>query len=150
MVVAAEIMTRDVITVRPEMPVGEVAELLRAHRFGGVPVTDDAGTVLGVVTEEDLVERASRVHLPRYVIFLGAVVFLENPQKFNEEAAKILAVSAGEIMNRALDTVPADAPVEEVATRLLDDDLRRLLVLDDAGHLRGIITRADIVRLFTK
>ncbi len=149
MAAAKEIMTRDVVTVQPETPVAEVAELLARRCFGAVPVVAGDGTVLGVVSEEDLVERASRVHLPHHVYFLGAVVYLEDPRKFAAEAEKILALTAREIMHRDFARIGADESIETVATRLLRDDLRRLLVLDDRGRLQGLITRADIVRTFT-
>jgi CBS domain-containing protein len=149
MAVAAEIMTKEVVTVSPETPVARVADLLAEKNVGALPVVTADGTVQGVVSEEDMVERASRVHLPHHVYFLGSVVYLEDPRKFEAEAEKILALTAGEIMHREFVSVDAQTPVEEVATRLLRDDLRRVLVLDAKGCLRGIITRADIVRMFT-
>ncbi len=143
---AADIMTRTVVTVPPDMPVGEVAETLARERFGAVPVVDAAGVVRGIVTEEEMVARAAAFHLPRHIEFLGSIIYLENPQRFEEEAKRILALTAEEIMDHALPTVAPETPVADVAARLLDDDLRRLLVME-GDHLRGIITRADIVRL---
>jgi len=149
MAVAADIMTRDVVTVLPDTPVETVAEMLANQRFGSLPVVETDGRVAGIVTEEDLVTRAASVHLPRHVTFLGSIIYLENPQHFTAEAEKILAVTAQEIMDTDIPFVHPDTPVEEVATRLLDEDLRRVLVLDDDKRLQGIITRADIVRMQT-
>jgi CBS domain-containing protein len=148
MIVAADIMTTDVIAVTAETPVAEVAELLAANKFGSVPVVGVDDDVVGLVSEEDLVERASRVHLPNHVVFLGAVIYLENPAKFRVEAEKILALTAGDIMHTQVYSVSPDTPVEELATRMLDG-VRRVLVLDADRRLLGIITRADIVRMFT-
>ena len=149
MTVAADIMTRDVVTVSPDTPVETVAEMLASQRFGSLPVVDAVGNVLGIVTEEDLVKRAADLHLPRHVTFLGSVIYLENPQRFTAEAEKILAVTAREIMETSVPFMPPDTPVETVAARLLDEDLRRVLVLDEHDRLLGIITRADIVRMQT-
>jgi len=149
MAVAADIMTREVITVSPETPVGTVAELLANQRFGSLPVVDAERRVLGIVTEEDLVTRAAPVHLPRHVSFLGGIIFLENPQHFTAEAEKILAISAREIMDAEAPFVHPDTPVEVIATRMLNEDLRRVVVLDAENRLAGIITRADIVRMQT-
>jgi len=146
---AADIMTTTLVTVPPDMPVGKVAEVLALQRFGSVPVVANDGEVLGVVTEEDLVIRAASLHLPRYIDFLGGVIFLENPQRFEEEAGKILAVTAGDIMDRQFASIAATTPVTEVADRLLHEDLRRVFVMDEQRHLQGIITRADIVRMQT-
>lgn len=147
MATAADIMTRQVVTVNPDTPVRDVASLLAGKRFGSVPVVDDAGHVLGIVTEEDMVTRAADIHLPRHLMFLGGIVFLEHPQRFREEAEKILALTAREIMDDVLATVPPDEPVEQIASHMLDEDIRRVLVLDDQRRLLGIITRADIVRM---
>lgn len=149
MAVAADIMTRDVITVSPDTPLGTVAETLASQRFGSLPVVDAAGHLLGIVTEEDLVARAADLHLPRHITFLGSIIYLENPQRFTEEAEKILAVTAREIMETSVPSTPPDTPVEVVAARMLDEDLRRVVVLDDERRLLGIITRADIVRMQT-
>lgn len=145
---AADIMTTNVVTVQPETPIREVAELLATKRFGSLPVVRADGSVAGIVTEEDMISRAAEIHLPRHVTFLGSVVYFENPQHFEEEAQKVLALTAADIMEHTFPTTALDATVEEIATRMLQHDLRRLLVLAD-GKLVGIITRADIVRMQT-
>ena len=144
--VATTIMTTPVTTVSPETSVQEVAELLAGKRFGSLPIVDAQGRVLGVVTEETIVRRAAEVHLPRHLEFLGSIIYLENPQRFTEEAEAILAMTASDIMDRQFAATRPDVPVAQIATRLLAEDLRRLLVLDAQGVLLGIITRADIVR----
>lgn len=149
MAVAADIMTRSVVTASPDMPVGKVADLLSKERFGSMPVTDTEGRVLGIVTEEDLVMRAAHIHLPHHLSMFGGILYLENPQHFTDEAEKILAVTAREIMDTRVAFVYEDTPVETIATRMLHEDLRRMVVLDAEDRLAGIITRADIVRMET-
>ena len=149
MTTAADIMTREVITVAPDTPVSEVAALLAGHRFGSVPVVDGEGCVVGIVSEEDLITRAARLHLPRHIDFLGGIIYLDNPQTFTAEAEKVLAVTAREIMTPEVWSIHPEMPVEDVAARMLNDDLRRLTVIDERGCLLGIITRADIVRTLT-
>jgi len=147
MAVAADIMTKIVLTVPPDAPVRAVATLLAENRFGSVPVVDQSGGVLGLVSEEDMVERAAKVHLPRHLEFLGSIIFLENPESFREETEKILALTANDIMDREYTTASPDTPVEDIASRMLEEDIRRIVVLDAQAHLQGIITRADIVRM---
>lgn len=147
MAVAADIMTRNVVTVSPDTSVRDVAALLATKRFGSVPVVDDTGKVLGIVTEEDMVLRAANVHLPRHIMFLGSIVYLENPQNFQVEADKILALTARDIMHETFASIGSDTPIDDVASRMLNEDLRRVLVLDADEKLIGIITRADIVRM---
>lgn len=147
MATAADIMTRDVVTAPPEMPIREVAELLAGKLFGSIPIVEADGRLVGIVTEEDMVSRAADIHLPRHLEFLGGIIYLEAPRRFAEEAEKILAMTAREIMDTDLVTIPPDTPVDEVATRMLQENLRRVLVVDDHACLIGIITRADIVRM---
>lgn len=147
MIVATDIMTREVVTVSLDTPVSRVAETLAGQRFGSLPVVDEERHVHGIVTEEDLVERLVELHLPRHITFLGSIIYLENPQRFTEEAQKILAVTVKEIMDTTVPFVRPDTPVQVIAASMLKDDLRRMVVLDSENHLAGIITRADIVRL---
>ncbi|MHB9025597.1 MAG: CBS domain-containing protein [Armatimonadota bacterium] len=146
---ASDIMTRKVVTVSPDMPVRDVAELLAQKHFGSVPVVAADTRVLGMVTEEDMITRVADIHLPRHITFLGGILYLENPRQFTEEAEKILATTAADIMNPVFAWVPPDTPVNIIADRMLAEDIRRILVLDAHGHLVGIITRADIVRMLT-
>jgi len=143
---AAEIMTAPVITVSPSTSVHDVATLLASKSFGSSPVVDAQGRVLGVVTEESMVRRAAAIHLPRHLEFLGSIIYLENPSSFTEEAKSILAMTAEDIMEKHFAETRPDVSLDMIATRLLAEDLRRVLVIDKEGVLCGIITRADIVR----
>lgn len=147
MATAAEVMTTEVVVVNADTPIREIARLLSSKRFGSLPVLDAAGVVVGIVTEEDMVTRAAKIHLPRHLDFLGGIVYLESPQSFEAEAQKILAVTAREIMDTRFPAVQPEAPVEDVAAMLLEEGVRRVLVLDEQRRLLGIITRADIVRM---
>jgi CBS domain-containing protein len=146
MAVAAAIMTKAVTTVSPETSVQKVAALLSSNCFGSLPVVDARGRVLGIISETNMVRRAAEIHLPRHLEFLGSIIYLDNPQRFTEEAKAILALTAQDIMEKQFAATRPDVPVAVIATRLLAEDLRRLLVVDADGILLGIITRADIVR----
>ncbi len=113
------------------------ANCWRNHRFGALPVVDPRQVLQGIVTEEDLVSRAASFHLPRHITFLGGIVFLENPRRFEEEAERILAMTAREIMDVDVPTVSPDTPVGEVASLMLEENLRRLIVLDHEHHYWG-------------
>ena len=144
---AAVIMTPDVVTVQPDTPIREVAELLSVNSFGSLPVITPDGKVIGLVTEEDMASRVAEIHLPRHINFLGGIIYLQSPQHFEEEAERILADSAREIMTEQVTMVQLDTPVAEIASVMLEHDIRRVIVVDADSRLQGIITRADIIRM---
>lgn len=111
----SDIMTTSVISVPAAMPVKEVAALLDAKRITGVPVTDDLGQVIGVLSEFDIITRH------------GA--------------------TAAEIMSADVISVTADTDVSAVAHLLTDRRIRRVPIIQD-GTLAGIVSRADLLRLF--
>lgn len=144
---AAFIMTPNVVTVTPETPIREVAELLASNSFGSLPVVNTEGKVIGLVTEEDMASRVAEIHLPRHINFLGGIIYLQSPQRFEEDAERILADSAQEIMSETVTKVKLDTPVEEIASMMLEHNIRRVVVVNVEGQLQGIITRADIIRM---
>jgi len=87
---AKEIMTPQVITVSPATPVAEIAHLLREKHISGVPVVNEAGKVVGIVTEIDLIKRHARIHFPVYLPFLESLVFLESSRHYQEEVRRAL------------------------------------------------------------
>ncbi|MBX6342173.1 MAG: CBS domain-containing protein [Thermomicrobiaceae bacterium] len=109
-------MTPDVITVRSDAPVEEVARLLYRHQITGMPVVDADGAVSGVVTEFDVISKSGR--------------------------------TAGDIMTREVVSVSEDTPAEQVAHILSERRVRRVPVVRD-GRLVGIVSRADLIRLFS-
>lgn len=146
-IIAADIMTKDVLMVNPATSVREVTALLAEKHFGSIPVVDAAGYVLGVVSEEDMLLRAAKIHLPHHLTFLGSIIFIEDPKHFTDEAEKILALTAEKIMDTNYISTSPDTPVDLLAEKMLAEDIRRFLVIDVQQHLLGIITRADIVRM---
>lgn len=145
MLLAQDIMTKDVITVHPQTPVRELAALLLDHKISGVPVVDEAGKVLGVVTESDLIFQNKKVHLPTAVAILDAFLFLERPEKLGQEIKKIAGSMAGDICSAELISVSPETPLEELATLMAEKKMHTLPVLDD-GRLAGVIGKSDIIR----
>jgi len=146
---ASDLMTKDVVTVKPEMPVMEIAQVLAERHIGGVPVLDDTGKLLGVVSEADLVVRAARPHFPRYIPFLEGVIFLENPAHYEQEVQKMLAATAADIMTEKVITAPPTATVEELATLMTKHNINRVIITE-GEKVAGIVTRGDIVKMLAE
>jgi CBS domain-containing protein len=142
---AKDIMTREVITIREDTPVSEIAALLTEKHISGVPVLDTQGKVVGIVCESDLIDRTKRFHLPTVINLMGYIIFLEKAQKVEKEIKKMIGLTAGEIMSQPVITVSPETPVEDIATLMAEKRVHSIPVLEE-GRLVGIIGKKDIVR----
>jgi CBS domain-containing protein len=136
----AEVMTTEVLTVKPDTSLKQVAELLSRCGISGLPVVDAEGQVLGVVSEADIILKERRRRQPG---FWRRMLDREEPL-----SAKATARTAGEAMTSPAVTITGDRRVDAAAALMLDRQVNRLPVLDRAGKLAGIVSRADLVRAF--
>jgi CBS domain-containing protein len=137
------VMTKRVISVGPRTPLKEVARLLVSKRVSGLPVVDEDGSVLGVVSEGDiLVKERGRP---------GRGSLLDHLFEVNgHEAGKHEARDAADAMTSPAITIRPERPIAEAAAMMLDRCVNRLPVVDHHGKLLGIVTRADLVRAFVR
>lgn len=145
---ASDLMSRDVVTVAPTTPVGEIARLLREHGLNGVPVVEGE-RVVGVVTDTDLIARHARVHFPLYIGLLESVIPVARERHFEEELRRVLGTTAADIMSKPAVSVEESARLDEIATLMVERRARLLPVLR-AGRLVGIISPADMIRLIER
>lgn len=140
-----EIMTVDVITVSTSDSVEQCAKLLQEHNISGLPVLDEAGKVAGIVTEGDLIRRASRIKAPGYLEILGGLIYLGSPKKFVEELQRAMSLEAGQLMSKDVISVKPDDEIDEAATLMVEKGISRLPVIDRNDKLVGIVSRRDIM-----
>jgi CBS domain-containing protein len=137
----ADVMNGEVATVGPRTPLKDVARLLVERRISGVPVLDDDGTVLGVVSEADiLVKERGRIESSLF----HRVLELDNASE------KYDARDAAAAMTTPAVTIRPTRSVSEAASLMLERSVNRLPVVDPHGRLVGIVTRADLVRAFVR
>ncbi len=144
----ASIMTGEVVSVGPSATVADVARLMIQHGVSGIPVIE-SGQIVGIVTERDLVAQEMEMDAPAYGTFLDAV-FKFPWDKSEDELRHILATTAGELMTSEVVTVSPATTVREAAGLMYKRHLNPLPVVDDQGHLVGIVSRSDIIRLLTE
>jgi CBS domain-containing protein len=149
MFTAQDIMTKEVITVTPDLSVKELAALLVQHRIGGAPVVDVDGTLLGVVTESDLIDQSKNVHIPTVISILDSVILLENPWKMDQEIKKMAGRTVRDICASELVTVTAETPLSDIATIMSEKKVHTLPVLAD-GVLVGVIGKTDLIRAISQ
>ncbi len=140
-----DIMTRDLVTVSPDLPVREAARIMTERRVGALPVVD-GGALVGIVTEGDLIMQDVKVEFPTYIHLLdGFIMYPPSTVRFETELKKAVGATVGDVMTRDPVTIHPDAPIEDVATLMVDRDVSRVLVLD-GDRLVGIVSKSDIVR----
>jgi len=148
MLKAKDIMTVDVITVKPQTTVEELARLLIEHKISGAPVIGDDNQLVGVVTENDLIKKNARLHIPTIVRLFDAY-FLLNSNKIEDEIKKMVAVTVDEICNKKVVSLTEETSLEEIATIMSEKNIHLLPVLRD-GAVVGIVGKSDVVKSMTK
>jgi CBS domain-containing protein len=146
---AKDIMTKRVLTVKPETTVKALAQFLLKHKISGVPVVDRSGKLAGIVTEGDLIFRDANVHLPTVVTVFDSVIYLENPRKYERELQKVIGGKVADIMSRDVLTIEPDLELSAIAT-IMHERKRHLLPVLKDGKLVGIVGKADVVRAISR
>lgn len=131
-------MTRDVETVGPDKPLKQVAAMLFDYQIGGMPVVDESGRVLGIISKTDIVTRQRARRENRSWMTLG-----------KEPIPNAGPHTAGEVMRHPAITIAPDASLETAAERMINYGLNRLPVVY-RERLVGIITRHDLVGAFAR
>jgi CBS domain-containing protein len=137
-------MTKDVITVRPGTTVEELARILMKHQISGAPVIDEQGNLRGIATENDLISKNSRLHIPTILRLFDAYIPL-GTSKLEKEIKRIAASTVDEICTKEVITVDEDASVEYIATVMTEKKIHLLPVLRE-GRLIGIIGKKDLIK----
>ncbi|MGC1456123.1 MAG: CBS domain-containing protein [Nitrospirota bacterium] len=145
MLTAKDIMTRDVLVVKPDTTIEELSSLLVNNEISGVPVVDDSGALYGIVTENDLISRNKRLHIPTVVSFLDAAIYLESSKKFEQEVKRLTATRVGDICSRKVVTISEDTTVMDIAEIMSEKKVDLLPVLK-AGKVVGIVGKRDMVK----
>ncbi|MGD0924920.1 MAG: CBS domain-containing protein [Streptosporangiaceae bacterium] len=136
-----DIMSTRVVTVRGDTPFKEMAAMLGRTRVSAFPVTDEAGKIIGIVSEGDmLIKEADQAGHPG--LFTGL--------RRSREHERAAGVTAADVMTRAPVTIGPDESVERAAFLMYDHGIKRLPVVDGAGHLAGIVSRADVLSVFDR
>jgi len=137
-----DLMSRDVVSVRPETPLKEVAQLLVEHAISGMPVVDDRNVVVGVVSESDFViKERGREHISRSPLrwLLG---------DSRHDLNRVEATTAGQAMTTPAITIEGRvASLREAAIAMAEHKINRLPVTEE-GKLVGIITRGDLLHVY--
>lgn len=145
---ARDIMTTDVISVAPDMPVLDLARLMTKKWIRGVPVLDE-DILVGIVTEGDLVDRVKKIHLPTVVTILDTVIPIAGEHQYQEDLRKAAASIVADIMTKELVVVDEATSLTDVATAFSEDHASLLPVMS-GDRVVGIISKSDVIRAMLK
>jgi len=138
-------MTPDVITVSPQTTILDLARLLAHHKINGAPVVDEAGRLVGVVTQSDLVDRAKKFELPHVITILDAHFYLTRASTFKKNLEKMVGNQVADVMTSPAVTIGPEVTVDEIAAIMARRQVHTLPVVE-GDELIGVIGKIDIIR----
>ena len=145
-----DIMDTDVPEVTVADPIERVLTVMREHELPAVPVVNEGGRCVGIITEADLVLSGedADLHMPHYFQLFGGVVFLESTKHFEERLRKAFASTAEDLMTADPVTIEPTASVRDAARVIARKKHNRLPVIEH-GRLVGVVTRLDVLDALT-
>jgi CBS domain-containing protein len=135
-------MTRQVVSIRPETCVLDAARLMLQHKISGLPVVDEVGNLVGIVTERDLLRRRESPPASKRPEWIEFVI---GPERMAEEYKECQGRKVAEVMTPKPTTITPHASLE-TAVRLMEEHAVKRLPVMQSGKLVGILARADLVR----
>jgi len=142
---ASDIMTTDVITVKKDTNLKDLARLLYRNHINGVPVVDDDGLLIGIICESDLIRKDKKLHIATVVAIFDWVLYLESPKKIEKEIQRINATTVEDLYIKEVVTVDEKTPVDEIATIMEEKKVYTIPVMD-GDRLVGVVGQADLIR----
>lgn len=139
---AKDIMTSPAIAVTPDSDIRETAQRLLEHRISAVPVVDKAGTLVGIISESDLMQREDAGTGRQASWWLS---LFSDPERHMRAYVKSHSLRVADVMTTNVVTVAEDTPVDEVADLLGRKGIKRVPVIRN-GAVVGIVSRADLLR----
>lgn len=145
MLTAQDIMTRDPLTLGPDDDITTAARIMLEKRINGLPVLDGSGTLVGIITQSDLVAQQKTLNLPSVFTLFDGLLPLASPDRVEAEFKKITAMTVAQAMTRNPACVSPDTPLEKIAALMVDERRHTLPVLDN-GRLVGVVGKEDVIR----
>jgi CBS domain-containing protein len=141
---ASDVMSSPVITVKPYASVKDAARLFLRHGISAVPVVDDAGRLVGIVSEGDLIHRAEIGTERRGSWWL---LLVAEEQALAADYIKTHAIKVADVMTRTVITATPETPLHEIAMTMEKNGIKRVPIVSN-GQLVGIVSRANLVQAF--
>ena len=139
----SDVMTSRVHVASPLAPFKHLVRLIEENRVSAIPIVDQQGIPIGIVSEADLLFKERRRELESSEDLLHL-------QKRRHERAKAEGTIASEVMTSPAITVAADTSLSQAAGLMQERNVRRLVVVDERGRIAGIVSRSDLLQVFLR
>ena len=151
MLTVRDVMDPEPVSVTPKTPIKDVVRALRDNELSGLPVVNEGGRCVGIITENDMVMAGDEgdLHFPHFIELFGGVVFLESLKKFEEKLKRADASTAAEMMTEDPHTIEPDATLRD-AGRLISRTHHNRIPVVEHGRLVGMVTRVDVLEGLTR
>lgn len=146
MTTARDIMSTDIVSVTPETSLKDLASLFVKHRFSNMPVVDDSGKLLGIISETDLIEQQKPLHIPTVMAILDGVFYLDSEKRFKEDVDRVTATTVGNLYHKNPVTCPPEATIRDMAGLMSKHKVHLLPVVDN-DEMIGVVARLDMIRV---
>jgi CBS domain-containing protein len=141
-----EIMTKEVVSVKPDENAKDALALLFKMQISGLPVIEENGKLVGMFTEKEVLSYT----LPSYIEKVGRFIYEENPKSTKKKFEDLCNKKVAQLMRKDVVTTTEDTTLCEVARVMLTQKARRLPVLDKTGKVVGVVARNDILKALNK
>jgi CBS-domain-containing membrane protein len=145
MIKAKDIMTKEIITVAPETEIAQAAKMLLDKRINGVPVVNQAGKLVGILCQSDLISQQKNIPIPSLFTLLDGYIPLTTSKRMDKEVEKIAATKVAEAMTARPVTVDPETEIATIASLMVEKNYHTLPVVD-AGKLVGIVGKEDVLK----
>jgi len=143
-IVAREIMDDNPPFCTLETPIADISKRFADENISGLLVVDDDKRLLGVITEIDLIDQQRSLHVPTAVALFDMVIPM-GEARFEEELARMQAMTAMDLMQKDVVTVSVDSDLGEISTIMAERHIHHLPVLD-GEFVVGLIGKHDVIR----
>jgi CBS-domain-containing membrane protein len=141
-----EIMSKDVVSIKPDDNAKDALNLLFKMQISGLPVINTQGKLIGMFTEKDILSQI----LPSYLEKIGRFVYEENPKSIKKKFQDLTNLPVSQLMRKDVITIDEEASLCEVARLMFTKRVRRIPVLNNEKKVIGIVAREDIVKAYAK
>jgi CBS domain-containing protein len=149
MLKAKDIMTRNPVTITPDMEITHAAKLLFDNHINGAPVVGKDGKMVGILCQSDLIAQQKKIPIPSLFTFLDGFIPLTSLKKIEKTIQKIAATTVRDAMTENPIHVHPDTDIEEIAALMVDKSFHSIPV-EENGKLVGIIGKEDVLQTLIK